>query len=110
MTLQQVVGADDRVRSGRARSATPTAPVEERRSSKFAGDLRASVRDRIASLIASAKDGFRHDAAVVGEPTTEAGEYHGRRVTIHRIAPTLERGGDRPGTTSSGSSTRRPGP
>lgn len=93
MTMQQVVSADDRVTTWQGALGNYYGPVEEHRSSKFAGELRASVRDRIASLIASAKYGFRHDAAVVGAPTTEAGEYHGRRVTIHRIAPTLERGG-----------------
>jgi hypothetical protein len=87
MTVQQVVDAEDRVRTWEQRGRT-----EDRVAPDLAGDVRASVEDRMASLVELTKQGFRRDNATLGAPTTESGEYRGRAVTIHRIASTTDDG------------------
>jgi len=92
MTLQQVVGADDRVRHWQGALGNASGIRGDRIAPEVAGNLRAVVRDRMTSLVESAKDGFRRDNTHFGAASEKQGEYRGRAVTIHRIAPTLDDG------------------
>jgi hypothetical protein len=92
MTLQQIVGADDRFRSWQGALGNAGGITEDRVAPRWATHLRAEVRDRMASLIASAKDGFRRDGTTFGAPASASGKYRGRPVTVHRIAPMREGG------------------
>jgi hypothetical protein len=92
MTLQQVVGANDRVRSWQGALGNAGGITEDVIAPGFAANLRALVRDRMTALVESTKDGFRRDNTTLGAATTESGEYRGRAVTIHRVAPTTAEG------------------
>jgi hypothetical protein len=87
MTLQQVADADDHVQTWQGALGNANGIGQDFISAEFAEQLRAEVRDRMRSLVQSAKDGFRQDNTTLGAPTTRSGEYRGRAVTIHRIAP-----------------------
>jgi hypothetical protein len=89
MTLQQVVGANDRFRSWQGALGNANGFTEDRIAPRLAENLRGQVSDRMAGLIEGAKQGFRQDGTTFGAPTVEPGEYRGRAVMIHRIAPTL---------------------
>jgi hypothetical protein len=91
-TLQQVADGDDHVQTWQDALGNVEGYSQDVVASDFAAELRAQVRDRMAALIESSKDGFRDDNATVGAPTTETGEYQGRAVTIHRVAPTIDGG------------------
>jgi hypothetical protein len=93
MTLQQAVGGDDRVQSWQGALGNANGISEDRVDPKLARNLRASVRDRMAALVEFAKVGFRQDNTTFGAPTTAPGEYRGRPVTVHRIAPVINDGG-----------------
>jgi hypothetical protein len=93
MTLQQVVEPNDHFRSWQGALGNANGLSMERVAPKVAKALRAEVRDRMAALIEQARVGFRQDGTTFGEATTEPGEYRGRAVTVHRIAPVLEDGG-----------------
>jgi hypothetical protein len=93
LTLQQVVDADDHFRSWQGALGNANGLTQDEVAPATAKILRAEVRDRMAALIAEAKVGFRQDGTTFGEPATEPGEYHGRAVTVHRIAPVLKDGG-----------------
>jgi hypothetical protein len=93
MTLQQVVGADDHVRSWQGALGNVGGVItDDRVAPRLAANLRALVRDRMSSLVEFASDGFKRDNAFPGPATSEQGEYRGRPVTIHRVAPTVAGG------------------
>jgi hypothetical protein len=87
MTLQQVAGADDHVQTWQGALGNADGISQDVVSAEFAEQVRAEVRDRMHSLVQSAKDGFRDENAKLGATATRSGEYRGRAVTIHRIAP-----------------------
>ena len=93
MTLQQVVDADDHFRSWQGALGNANGLTQDRVAPGVAKALRAEVRDRMAALLEQARVGFRQDGTTLGEATTESAEYHGRPVTVHRVAPTLKDGG-----------------
>lgn len=93
MTLQQVVEPDDHFRSWQGALGNANGLKQGRIAPELAKALRAEVRDRMSALIDQAKVGFRQDGTTFGAAATEPGEYRGRAVTIHRIAPVLEDGG-----------------
>jgi len=93
MTLQQVADSDDHFRSWQGALGNANGLTQDEISPAYAKTLRTEVRDRMAALIDQAKKGFRADGATFGEAATEPGDYHGRAVTVHRIAPVLKDGG-----------------
>jgi hypothetical protein len=93
ITLQQVADADDHFRSWQGALGNANGLTQDEVNPAYAKTLRAEVRDRMAALIDQARVGFRQDGTTFGEATTEPGEYRGRAVTVHRIAPVLEDGG-----------------
>jgi len=93
LTLQQVVDADDHFRSWQGALGNANGLTQDEVAPGTATFLRAEVEDRMSALIHEARVGFRQDGTTFGEPTTEPGEYHGRAVTIHRVAPVLKDGG-----------------
>ena len=90
ITLQQVVGPDDRLRSWQGALGNANGLTQDVVAPDSAKMLRAEIRDRMAALMHEARVGFRRDGTTFGAAATEPGEYHGRPVTIHRIAPVLE--------------------
>jgi hypothetical protein len=93
ITLQQVVDPDDHFRSWQGALGNANGLTQDEVAPATARILRAEVRDRMAALIDEARVGFRQDGTTFGEAVTEPGEYHGRAVTVHRIAPVLKDGG-----------------
>jgi hypothetical protein len=92
MTLQQVVDAEGRTRSWQGALGNAGGITGEHTAPGAAASVRRLVRNRMSSLVAQAKRGFRRDNAIVGAATTQPGEYRGRPVTVHRIAPSLSGG------------------
>jgi hypothetical protein len=90
ITLQQVVRAGDHFRSWQGALGNANGLTQDEVSPGAATFLRAEVRDRMAALIDEARAGFRQDGTTFGAAATEPGEYHGRTVTVHRIAPVLK--------------------
>jgi hypothetical protein len=93
ITLQQVADGNDHFRSWQGALGNANGLSQDEVSPGAAKILRAEVRDRMAALIDQARVGFRQDGTRFGEAATEPGDYRGRAVTIHRIAPVLEDGG-----------------
>jgi hypothetical protein len=93
ITLQEVADGDDHFRTWQGALGNANGLTQDEISRDAANVLRAEVRDRMAALIDEARVGFRQDGTTFGDAATEPGEYHGRAVTIHRIAPVLEDGG-----------------
>jgi hypothetical protein len=93
ITLQQTVAADDHFRSWQGALGNANGLTQDEVSHSTAKVLRAEVRDRMAALIDQARVGFRQDGATFDAAATEPGEYRGRAVTVHRIAPVLKHGG-----------------
>jgi hypothetical protein len=90
ITLQQLVDADDHFRSWQGALGNANGLTQDEIAPGTARILRADVRDRMAALIDQAKVGFRQDGTTFGAAATEPGEYRGRPVTVHRIAPVLK--------------------
>jgi hypothetical protein len=93
LTLQQTVDSDDHFRSWQGALANANGLTQDEVAPATAKILRAEVRDRMAALIEQARVGFRQDGTTFGEAATEPGEYRGRAVIVHRIAPVLNDGG-----------------
>lgn len=89
-TMQQTVGADERVRSWQGALGNADGIEDVERSSGLAENLRRLVRDPIGALVDSARIAFRRDGATFGEASQRAGEYKGRPVVVHRIEPTVD--------------------
>lgn len=92
MTLEQVADGEGNVQTWQGALGNADGLSQNVVAPDFAAELRAQVRDRMSALVESATVGFRADKTTVGAPTTRAGEYRGRAVTIHRIAPTIDGG------------------
>jgi hypothetical protein len=93
MTLQQVADGDDHFRSWQGALGNANGLTQDEVAPGIAKALRAGVRDRMAELVDEATVGFRQDGTTFGAAATEPGEYRGRAVTVHRIAPILKDGG-----------------
>jgi hypothetical protein len=93
ITLQQAVAPDDRFRSWQGALGNANGLTQDKIAPDTAKILRAEVRDRMSALIDEARAGFRQDGTTFGAAATEPGEYRGRAVTVHRIAPVLKEGG-----------------
>jgi len=93
ITLQQIAAPDDHFRSWQGALGNANGLTMDRVAPKVAKALRAEVRDRMAALIDQARVGFRQDGTTFGDADTAPGEYRGRAVMVHRVAPVLEDGG-----------------